>query len=756
MASSFEDIHAEPREYNGNLFSMSCSNEVFEAIEEMELKLEEMQLYCEEQRKEAEKLEHILIERDSKHCQEKDRLHEEIMSLKKKYVEDIKVKCCKEHIKAPAWLCESSLERDEKVNKLESQVSNLMVALMERDSKIKTLEWHLKDAEANVTSLTAERSKLALETDELAMKLEEYEYATQFGQMRTSHHQHMSKRSSSSTDYDGSLRNLYSSIQSIPESELENEDEDAVVDNLPGLVRAANFSNICALDESLDFKMEIDKLSCASGSTSDSLWTRTPSTQSLQSSVPSLQSLYQPRAETSLNMNISDSSNFLRVSSNASLDGKFDTYKHSLQAPLKSWKPIDLDSGFDSDAAFGGTAAMCSSQPSNKSDLFTFEPVHVVKCNPTSSKLKFSDSYRKSKENPVLKAFSDDETVENSSFEDDDLVLSCKTEPGDAVISKKELRTCFSDDFSELPIQKIERCSGRLNLLEDEDLSNCSIESLNDNEFADRENISVETLEKTTEEDDMWGFEPESIVDVSTGEHITHEELRKRSDTCNLEDRRKRTLRQNSDEPFVRDFEYQACILQRSKSVDELRSDSLKAIDCSNSIDTILNTDHDFVACEMDRLNIASNRSLSSSGETPSDPQLAKVSVIPDEKPIKGQNISERSRAWNSLRCEPESCEVLHVDFIKDMQTETNIWNSSHSQSSNDMDDFSLMRRNSYHSFTRTTPVPRESGFRRNQSDPRYGKRETYHGKSSSGLAAYNEWLKEGKSGEPPVTITEC
>ena len=61
----------------------------------MELKLEEMQLYCEEQRKESEKLEHILIERDSKHCQEKDRLHEEIMSLKKKYVEDIKVKCCK-------------------------------------------------------------------------------------------------------------------------------------------------------------------------------------------------------------------------------------------------------------------------------------------------------------------------------------------------------------------------------------------------------------------------------------------------------------------------------------------------------------------------------------------------------------------------------------------------------------------------------------------------------------------------------------
>ena len=115
---------------------------------------------------------------------------------------------------------------------------------MERDRTISSLRHQLKDSQATIAVLTSERSRMAVEVDELALRLEEMEYGNDFSKTDA-------PRSHGSKDETVNSSAIHRTVPRSASIETEQEPTDFI-----SLKRAANFNNINSLDEATDFKQE--------------------------------------------------------------------------------------------------------------------------------------------------------------------------------------------------------------------------------------------------------------------------------------------------------------------------------------------------------------------------------------------------------------------------------------------------------------------------------------------------------------------
>ena len=122
---------------------------------------------------------------------------------------------------------------------------------MEKNKTVSALEHQLKDAEATIVVLSSDRNRMAVEVDELALRLEEIEYGRNFHKVESAKCRTDTASFNSYEDEAMSYSDKHSGIYSRTSYPSEEEAEGF----LP-LKRAANFSNINALDESADFKLE--------------------------------------------------------------------------------------------------------------------------------------------------------------------------------------------------------------------------------------------------------------------------------------------------------------------------------------------------------------------------------------------------------------------------------------------------------------------------------------------------------------------
>ena len=134
-----------------------------------------------------------------------------------------------------------------------SKVDELDLKLMEKDGMISSMEWKIKDAEATITVLNADRNRLAVEVDEMALRLEELEYAENLRRHASTKQQ---VETMSRDSYEDEMNGSSDTVTRINSQESFFETDDDETESYGSLKRAANFSNINTLDESADFQME--------------------------------------------------------------------------------------------------------------------------------------------------------------------------------------------------------------------------------------------------------------------------------------------------------------------------------------------------------------------------------------------------------------------------------------------------------------------------------------------------------------------
>ncbi|XP_065652052.1 uncharacterized protein LOC101235735 isoform X4 [Hydra vulgaris] len=320
---------------NNHLFSFS--NDIFEAMENMELRLLEMQMFCDEQNKKRLDLENKNYIKEKEFLKQKQDLELEILKLKKVYIHDMNMKCLKDNFVPPLWIQSNNFEKDDIIAQLKEQNNILRLSIEEKNAYIENCKWKLKEAETTITLLTAERTQIALEADELALRVDQYECALDFGKAPVNKCSSKLDRVKSTYPKNG---NSVSSINSVPDTEYDDFSDYETSGN--ALVRAANFANICALDETLDFKMELDKQSVASGN--DILWSAKFPSSWLSTSISSLN---KNGSHNSL-QNIHD---FLD-SSDPNINDKFIINQvNHLESSKNDWYPFSSDTDIPSDTS---------------------------------------------------------------------------------------------------------------------------------------------------------------------------------------------------------------------------------------------------------------------------------------------------------------------------------------------------------------------------------------------------------------------
>ena len=121
---------------------------------------------------------------------------------------------------------------------------------MEKNKTISSLQHRLKDSEATIAVLTSDRNRMAVEVDELASRLDEFEYGNTFRKVDSASCRTETNRFNSCNDETVHVSSMNSSAHSRT-----SHDNDRSGGFVP-LKRAANFNNINSLDESADFKLE--------------------------------------------------------------------------------------------------------------------------------------------------------------------------------------------------------------------------------------------------------------------------------------------------------------------------------------------------------------------------------------------------------------------------------------------------------------------------------------------------------------------
>lgn len=122
---------------------------------------------------------------------------------------------------------------------------------MEKSKTSSSFEHQLTNAEATITVLTSDRNRMAVEVDELALRLEEMEYGSNFQTNELDRNQVETASFNSYEDEAMSYSDKNSGVLSRTSYQSE-EDSDGFV----SLKRVANFSNINTLDESAVFREE--------------------------------------------------------------------------------------------------------------------------------------------------------------------------------------------------------------------------------------------------------------------------------------------------------------------------------------------------------------------------------------------------------------------------------------------------------------------------------------------------------------------
>lgn len=125
------------------------------------------------------------------------------------------------------------------------QVDELTLDIIEKQKKISSLEHQLKNSDATIVVLTSDRNRMAVEVDELALRLEEIEYGGNF-------HKDKSDRCHAETasfnSYEDEAMSCIDKQSSANSRTSYQSEEDS--DGFAPLKRSSNFSNINALDES--------------------------------------------------------------------------------------------------------------------------------------------------------------------------------------------------------------------------------------------------------------------------------------------------------------------------------------------------------------------------------------------------------------------------------------------------------------------------------------------------------------------------
>ena len=79
-----DEDRQEPREYDIDMFgAFACPDEVFESLEELQYKLEELQCTCDDYAKKNNQWQQIVIDKEKEHNDIVNQLKEEIDKLKK-------------------------------------------------------------------------------------------------------------------------------------------------------------------------------------------------------------------------------------------------------------------------------------------------------------------------------------------------------------------------------------------------------------------------------------------------------------------------------------------------------------------------------------------------------------------------------------------------------------------------------------------------------------------------------------------------
>ncbi|KAK3702399.1 hypothetical protein QZH41_019998 [Actinostola sp. cb2023] len=174
VTGQFDDCDDTPREVD--LLTEEHIEDLLDAVECLQGKVEQLQIECEKLIYEKGKVEDQLILHEKESLEKVGHREREMSALRKLNIQLVaKVKTGEDSKAIPAW-AKTSLDAekamDEKVE-AEQQVKSLQILVREKDKQISNLEWQIMDAEATVTSIQAERDRLAVELDCMLAREEE-------------------------------------------------------------------------------------------------------------------------------------------------------------------------------------------------------------------------------------------------------------------------------------------------------------------------------------------------------------------------------------------------------------------------------------------------------------------------------------------------------------------------------------------------------------------------------------------------------
>ncbi|XP_078384535.1 uncharacterized protein LOC144666958 isoform X2 [Oculina patagonica] len=171
MESSTQEISAAtPRELD--LFGEEALEEILESIEGLRAQIDQLQIHCEKLSTEKAKVDQMLIDKEKECHAMKGQLQDDINNLRKLNLQLLSSQNTSHKgasdLSTSTGLLKEIFDSEEVYHKkleAESRVDALQLTLLEKNKYISSLEWQLVDSEATITSVHAERDRLALELD---------------------------------------------------------------------------------------------------------------------------------------------------------------------------------------------------------------------------------------------------------------------------------------------------------------------------------------------------------------------------------------------------------------------------------------------------------------------------------------------------------------------------------------------------------------------------------------------------------------
>eukprot|EP00794_Sanderia_malayensis_P012131 gene12131-13384_t len=504
----------EPRELPLEMFQ--CSDEVLDSLEELQYKVEELQLFCEGCAANDEEMQRRQIDVEREHKKQVKDLNEELSNLRKTKLHILRENIMKECAVTPRWFntLMNSVNQEKHVKELTTQLDNAKIGLMEKDQIITSLQWKVKNSEATISVLNADRTRLLAEIDAMTLRIEEHECADNFRRHNYDSGNHGSA-SLCSIDEATNFGNKPSQVSSCNSYVASDDDGSSGVGTLK---RAANFSDINILDESADFQR----------ATSTILSDPFTDVSSMQTSCTEVFSLMSNN-ENSRNENnagkcekVGDAKgvNALNNDGGGDDDKDLKVVPADLQEPQiqTSWETFEISENRDKPEEHPRRSETSSEElvhDTGDTSLWlspSLSPVVVPKSNRNSN--PFWDSIENTSKLPFFIPQDDNEDCEDivSNFEKEFVKKD--------TLEVNENNHVPCPNFESSPCKKLINTSAMRNRHLPKHLDSFNRErshSLN-SEFIGRARKNV--LRKAESKDDLWDFEPDSIVDVSTGETI--------------------------------------------------------------------------------------------------------------------------------------------------------------------------------------------------------------------------------------------